>query len=257
MKDPVCRPSLLFYIYPAADTTPISVHIYNTKLTLPSQEIQEATASEPLSLEEEYAMQQSWRQDPDKLTFIICRPVSGAQLGSGSGSGSLTNQHDTPSNMVGDINLFLRVDDGEEGDSEPQIIGEIELMIAEKANQRQGLGRAALLAFLRYIVDREGEILAEFVAGDGVAREALGGKVEGTETKGLLKFSCLSVKIGQGNVRSLKLFESVLFKRVTEEPNYFGEFELRRTDLGREAVDRGLQGAGVEGYVELEYGRSE
>lgn len=36
-----------------------------------SEEILQATASEPLTIENEYKMQESWREDEDKLTFII------------------------------------------------------------------------------------------------------------------------------------------------------------------------------------------
>ncbi|PWY86110.1 hypothetical protein BO70DRAFT_360922 [Aspergillus heteromorphus CBS 117.55] len=219
------------------------------------EEIQEATASEPLSIEEEYAMQESWRQDPDKLTFIVCLPAPGASSSTGNTIHQLTDADDTPDRMVGDINLFLRIDDGEEGDSEPQIIGEIELMIAEKANQRRGFGKAALYTFLRYIVDRETEILEEFVGGDGSASQAMA-------EKGMARpwrFSCLSVKIGQANERSLALFEGALFGKVTEEPSYFGEFELRRhrDALAREVIDESLSRAAVKGYSELPYGRED
>ncbi|PYH92354.1 N-acetyltransferase [Aspergillus ellipticus CBS 707.79] len=217
------------------------------------EEIQEATASEPLSIEEEYAMQESWRQDPDKLTFIVCLPAPGSEAG--SPTQQIHDADDHPDRMVGDINLFLRIDDGEEGDAEPQIIGEIELMIAEKTNQRRGFGKAALYSFLRFIVDRETEILDEFVSRDDSASQMMA-------EKGLVapwKFSCLSVKIGQANERSLALFEGALFRKVTEEPSYFGEFELRRhrDALGREAVDESLRKAAVHGYSELSYGRSE
>ncbi|BCS24089.1 uncharacterized protein APUU_40533A [Aspergillus puulaauensis] len=213
------------------------------------EEIQQATASEPLSLDEEYAMQQSWRNDADKLTFIICRPVVGnnntnttssntATNTSGGQELELTDADDSPARMIGDINLFLRVDDGDTGVCTPEVIGEIELMIAEKKDQGRGFGRDALLAFLRYVLEREAEVVGEFVSGDEGARAR--------QVKEM-KFAALSVKIGQANERSLKLFASLGFEKVGEEPNYFGEWELRRTELGSGEVD---------GYREVEYRRT-
>lgn len=231
--------------------------VYREKRTInKAQEIQEATASEPLTLEEEYAMQRSWRQDADKLTFIACRPLPNPL----ERPIYLSPEDDSPENMVGDINLFLRVDDGDEGHAPPGIIGEIELMIAEKVNQRRGYGKAALLTFLRYIVERQGQILGEFVGAGagGVGGETLA-KVKAAipATGGDLLFSCLSVKIGKDNERSLALFEGLGFVRVSEEPSFFGEFELRRVGLGRSEVDALCEGAGVEGYVEVVYERKE
>lgn len=196
-------------------------------------------------------MQRSWRQDADKLTFIACRPIStkpGTPI-------TLTPADDSPANMVGDINLFLRVDNGDEGDAPPEIVGEIELMIAEKANQRNGYGKAALLTFIRYIVERQGPILEEFVSGGccgGVDLQT----VQKVRARGL-SFSCLSAKIGQDNGRSLALFEGLGFVKVSESPNFFGEIELRRTNLRRESVYVALREAGVEGYVEVAYERKE
>ncbi|CEN61840.1 hypothetical protein ASPCAL08488 [Aspergillus calidoustus] len=215
------------------------------------EEIQEATASEPLSLEEEYAMQQSWRADADKLTFIVCLPVQAED-----GNENLSNHADSPARMIGDINLFLRIDDGEEGTSAPQIVGEIELMIAEKKDQRRGFGKAALLAFLRYVVEREAEILGEFVRRDEGARKTFGDGEEKREG-GEVKFEALSVKIGQKNERSLALFEGVGFRKLGEEPNYFGEWELRRMGLDLRGVEEQLKVAGVEGYREVVYERTE
>jgi len=82
------------------------------------EEIQEATASEPLSLDEEYEMQENWRNDHDKLTFIICEPLSpqeAAEIGEIEGG-----VQDAPKRMLGDVNLFISVsdDDGEDSESD-------------------------------------------------------------------------------------------------------------------------------------------
>jgi RimJ/RimL family protein N-acetyltransferase len=161
-------------------------------------EIQELTASEPLSIEEEYEMQKSWRNDGDKLTFIICRPkVDGGKVVRGG-------VDDADGRMVGDVNLFLT-----EAEEDPEgCIGELELMIAPLSARRKGYGRATILTFMSYFQRHLLYILQEFSP---------------TKRTRLLQ---LKVKIGSKNVSSIGLFESVGFVKVGEGPNYFGEVEL-------------------------------
>jgi len=92
----------------------------------------EMTGSEPLSMEEEIAMQQSWRDDDAKCTFIVlekgaCVGLSGDDCSgycSDGSDGTCTirlSQDFVEQNlkaMIGDVNLFLSEEDHVETDDE-------------------------------------------------------------------------------------------------------------------------------------------
>jgi hypothetical protein len=95
--------------------------------------LRELTASEPLTLPEEHAMQQKWQEDDDKLTFIVlARPAGLAPRP--------VFEPDAPDvracPMIGDVNLFLKgipphmreIGTDEEGDDNFE--AEVEVMIA-------------------------------------------------------------------------------------------------------------------------------
>uniref|UniRef100_A0A8H7NLA8 N-acetyltransferase domain-containing protein n=1 Tax=Bionectria ochroleuca TaxID=29856 RepID=A0A8H7NLA8_BIOOC len=142
-------------------------------------DIQEATASEPLSLEEEYSNQISWRAASDKLTFIVCLPLStdAAALPTLIRGDTL---YDSADHIVGDVNFFLHDydpdeydygddqddADGDEYDSSDEerdgwLVGEVDIMIAERASRGRGMGKAAVCALLVYIHRHVRGLLAE------------------------------------------------------------------------------------------------
>jgi hypothetical protein len=135
-----------------------------------SEEIRQQTASEPLTIDEEYEMQRSWQEDKDsetqsrkggqrrwdnkriadqalsdlELTFIVLAKEQ-------STSSTTTVEEILRScSMVGDVNLFLseRQDDQEEGNTPEQTAAvydaELEVMIA-------GEGRWSLKMFERIL----------------------------------------------------------------------------------------------------------
>lgn len=113
-------------------------HVDKYHRWMSNSELQELTASDPLSLEEEYRMQQSWRSDKDKCSFIVL---------DGQCERRCRNREDEIKSMIGDTNIFLV-------DSEDASKGEIEIMIAERGHRRKGRGREATLLMLRYGVEQ-------------------------------------------------------------------------------------------------------
>ncbi|KAK1163905.1 N-acetyltransferase 9 isoform X1 [Huso huso] len=103
-----------------------------------SAELQKLTASEPLTLEQEYEMQKSWREDDDKCTFIILDKHRWADP-------SVPEQDC----MLGDVNIFLT-------DPEDTSLGEVEIMIAEPSYRGRGFGKEVTRMIMCYGVTKLG-----------------------------------------------------------------------------------------------------
>ncbi|XP_055837176.1 alpha/beta-tubulin-N-acetyltransferase 9 [Episyrphus balteatus] len=158
-------------------------HVEKYNKWMQDPKLQELTASEPLSIEEEYRMQTSWRNDDDKLTFLV---VS-RQL--------FSETKDEIESLVGDTNLFLRIDEDEENNTKVRV-AEAEIMIAEPSFRRQGLGWEAMLLLLKYAQKN-------------------------------LPIDKFEVKIGFENVKSINMFEKMKFIE-TYRTEVFKEVTLER-----------------------------
>ncbi|KAM0523221.1 hypothetical protein ACHAPE_001715 [Trichoderma viride] len=179
--------------------------------------IQEATASEPMTLEEEYENQQSWRTSHDKLTFIICEPLTGEQR-SDDAWVITAKVEDSPDKMKGDVNFFLYLDDDDEDGAEQQkgsyirLRGEIDVMIAGQQHRGKGTGEAAVRTILAYIQKNLTGILQEYAQGEDLDRDKI-------QLVGLM------AKIKEDNTGSRGLFKKLGF-RQEGEANYFGEVKM-------------------------------
>ncbi|CAK7267098.1 hypothetical protein SEPCBS57363_002427 [Sporothrix epigloea] len=186
-------------------------HVPTYHAWMEDESVRTATASDRLTLEEEYENQKSWRESGDKLTFIVCR----ARRSDDSNNVVVAGEADAPSQMVGDVNFFLTPFEDDDG-SHGELSGEIDVMIAGLDDRGKGYGRAAVTAFLHYILQRQRKaILAE-------ASSAL------SQTSAVLRQ--LVVKIQATNAASIGLFSSLGFVQKGDV-NYFGEVELVRTNF--------------------------
>lgn len=108
----------------------------------------ELTASEPLTLKEEFEMQQSWHQDPEKCTFILMANNLEYFLADEKKLHfPVIDDVDTVSvehfgAMIGDVNLYVN--------SNEESRGELEVMIAEPAARRKGFAYQAILMMIAY-----------------------------------------------------------------------------------------------------------
>lgn len=187
-------------------------------LLMVEQAIQEATASEPLTLEEEYENQQSWRMSHDKLTFIICEPWSGEQQ-SDDARVIAAKIDDSLDKMKGDVNFFLYLDDDDDGNGAEQregshirLRGEIDVMIAGQQHRGKGTGEAAVRTILAYIRKNLTGILQEYAQGENLDKDKI-------QLVGLM------AKIKEDNTGSRGLFKKLGF-RQEGEANYFGEVKM-------------------------------
>ncbi|KXJ14940.1 N-acetyltransferase 9-like protein isoform X1 [Exaiptasia diaphana] len=102
-----------------------------------SSELLAQTASERLTLDQEYEMQKSWYEDTNKCTFIVLDKRRWRQSA------------DEIDSMVGDVNLFFN------DENDPQT-AEVEVMIAEPTYRGQGLGKESVLIMMHYGVSKVG-----------------------------------------------------------------------------------------------------
>lgn len=109
-------------------------HVKRYHEWMKSPELQRLTASEPLTLKEEYEMQKDWLLDERKCTFIVLDKSIFQSTG------------DEIAAMIGDTNLFFN-------DTECEFTAEAEIMIAEKESRGKKRGWEAILLMLRYGIE--------------------------------------------------------------------------------------------------------
>nr|XP_023018907.1 N-acetyltransferase 9-like protein [Leptinotarsa decemlineata] len=106
-------------------------HVEKYHEWMKSEELQQLTGSEPLSLQEEYAMQKSWLMDENKCTFIVLSKLKYEET------------KDEIASMVGDTNLFF-------ANCDDRLCAEVEIMIAEEWARGQKCGWEATSLMLMY-----------------------------------------------------------------------------------------------------------
>ena len=112
-------------------------HVPKYNQWMQSEELQFLTGSEPLNLEEEFEMYQSWTDDANKCTFIVLDRSKYESL-----PDSMPDQDREVEAMVGDVNFYVL--------DSVEAVAEIEIMIAEVGARGRGFGREAALVMMKF-----------------------------------------------------------------------------------------------------------
>ncbi|KAF8961188.1 GNAT domain-containing protein [Flammula alnicola] len=228
------------------------------------EELRALTASEPLTLEEEYEMQGKWQFDEDKLTFIILsrQPVNtDPENGPGlpieiSELGRLlpTDEQLTKLPMIGDVNIFLSgvplhlrqgdapsiaptSPDETNTEDEDDFYAEVEIMIAEPSFRRKGLAIEALQLMLGYATGQPHAFSVTQPTSNDPPLTSLPHRHTFEDSPMKIPPQCLLTRISDTNVASIRLFEKLGFQ-VTKRVEVFNELEMRyRRTLHRGPAD--------------------
>ncbi|EEZ99544.1 N-acetyltransferase 9-like protein [Tribolium castaneum] len=156
-------------------------HVSKYHSWMQSEELQKLTASEPLTLEEEYDMQKSWMMDEDKCTFIILDKEKYNSCG---------NEIES---MIGDTNLFF-------ANADDRICAEAEIMIAEQWARGRKCGSEAMLLMFLYGIETLG--VKEFVV-----------KISDDNDVSIHMFkSCGFIETGRSEI-----FKEITFSKIVDE----------------------------------------
>ena len=125
-----------------------SHHVSRYNSWMQDPQLQYLTGSEPLTLEDEYKMLESWNNDPEKCTFIILdlKHYESEMKQKNSPKDPIECEIES---MIGDVNLYICHDDDDD-DNEQAPMAEIEIMIAEQSARRKGYGREATMLMMKF-----------------------------------------------------------------------------------------------------------
>nr|XP_022905443.1 N-acetyltransferase 9-like protein isoform X1 [Onthophagus taurus] len=110
-------------------------HVEKYHRWMQSPELLRLTGSEPLSLQQEYEMQNSWMVDANKCTFIVLDKEK------------YQHTRDEIESMIGDTNLYFM-------DTETTLAAEAEIMIAEEWARGKHCGIEAMAIMLWYGIEQ-------------------------------------------------------------------------------------------------------